>query len=295
MVPYDVEPDEVFKPLQPNDEGSPDNLTFGNKDISGFIFDHDFTTDNSEIFVYFQNLTILDVNPEINQNIFEFIHQQLSEGGFISNSFELSDKEFANLQNSGLSYLDAAGKILDIFDNSFDNQYDSISSYRTPFNIYFQIYPIYLDSNYITYRQYSYTYTGGAHGITASYLKTFNLASGKELTLSDIVKPEGLNQVHEEAAAHMAYSYPIYENITTVNQYVDSLNVWLGNFYGDESAEHDNEVTISNFPLPNPALIDEGLAFIYQMYTMAPGSDGCPLIVIPYKEIKGCLYPQFEK
>ena len=295
VVPYDVDTEEVFKALQPNDEDSPDNLTFGENKISGFIFDHDFTTDNSEIFVYFQNLTILDVDPDINQNIFEFIHDQLCESGFISDSVALKDKEFDTLQKSGLSYSEAAGKILDIYDSGFEAQFDSISSYHTPFNIYFQIYPIYLDAKYITYRQYSYSYTGGAHGITASYLKTFDLETGKELTLDDIVKPEGLIQVHEEAAAHMAYSYPIYENITTVNEYVDSLNIWLGNFYGEDAAEHDNKVTISNFPLPNPALIEDGLAFIYQMYTMAPGSDGCPLIVIPYKEIKGCLYPQFEK
>ena len=294
IVPYEVDPDEVFRALTPNDEDATNYLTFGKNNIPGFIFDHDFTTDNSEIFVYFQNFTVLDINPDINQGLFEFIYQQLTEGGFISEEVKFSDSEFSSLQNSGLTYSDAAGKILDILDEGFEQRYDSLSSYRSPFNIYFQIYPVFLDDNYVTYRQYSYSYTGGAHGITASYLKSYDLKSGKELQLDDIVTPEGLTTLHEEVAAHMAYSYPIYENIETVEEYVDSLNVWVGDFYGDDASGHDNKITLSNFPLPQPAIIKDGLAFIYQMYTMAPGSDGCPLVVIPYSDIKGCLYPQFK-
>lgn len=295
IVPYETDPEKVFKALEPNEDDSPENLTFGKNNTPGFIFDNDFATDNSEIFVYFQNLTVLDINPNINQSIFEFILQQLSEGGFVSDSISISPNEFSGLQESGLTYSEAAGKILDMLDNDFASQFSIISSYQSPFNIYFQIYPVYMDDNLITYRQYSYTYTGGAHGITDSFLKSFDLKTGKELTLEDLVKPEGMATLHEEVAAHMAYSYPIFENIHTVNEYVDSLNVWLDNFSGDESSDKSNKVTISNFPMPNPGVIEEGLAFIYQMYTMAPGSDGCPLVVIPYKDIKGCLYSQFEK
>lgn len=295
IVPYEVDAEQVFKAIEPNDDSSPENLTFGKDKIPGFIFDHDFTSENSEIFLYFQNLTILDVNSDINQNIFEFIHRQLSEGGFISDSLSLEPNAFELLQTSGSTYAEASAQLLDVFNKGFEAQYDSISVYNSPFNIYFQIYPVYLDNNYVTYRQYSYSYTGGAHGITASFLKTFDLQTGKEVTIDDIIKPEGLQELHEEVAAHMAYSYPIYENIETVNEYIDSLNVWLGNFSGDEASGNDAKITISNFPLPNPGVLENGLAFIYQMYSMAPGSDGCPLVVIPYHDIKGCLNPKFAK
>lgn len=294
VVPYEVDPEEVFRPLEAQDEDSPIGPVFGENSIPGFIFDTDFTTENPDIFVFFQNFTVLDINPAITQTLFEFINNQLTESGFIEPSESFSENEFLNLIESGTPFAQSSAKVLDSLKSEFEARYDTLASYGSPFNIYFQVYPVFLDDNYVTYREYCYSYTGGAHGITASFLKTYDLKTGKELTLADIVKPEGMKEVHEEVAARMAYSYPIYENITTVDQYIDSLNVWLGDFNGDDESQQDNHITLENYPLPDPGITKEGLAFIYQMYSMAPGSDGCPLVVVPYKDIKGCVYPQFK-
>ena len=288
IVPCEVDSDELFKALEPNEESDPENPTFGKNNLPGFIFDYDLTTENSSVFIYYQNVTVLDVNPKINQSIFEFIQQQLSEGGFNNDSVSLSPDEYVSLQKSGLSFQEVAAKIIEKQKENFETEFDTIKSFQSPFNIYFQVYPIYLNDKYVTYREYSYSYTGGAHGITVAYIKSFDLSSGEEVTLDQIVKPNELTTIHEEVAAHMAYSYPIYENITTVEQYIDSLNVWLDTD-SEENYSQPDKITIENYPLPNPGITKEGLAFMYQMYSMAPGSDGCPIVVIPYHDIKGCL------
>ena len=295
VVPCDIDTDEVYKPIPPNEESSPNELTFGKKNIPGFIFDTEMTTENSDIYIYFNNLTVLDINPSINQSIFDFIQDQLKEFGFVNDSVSLQKNEFETLIKEGMNFSDAAARILDFQKNCFEAQYDTIASYNSPFNIYFQIYPVYLDEKYVTYRESSYCYTGGAHGMTESNLFTYDLTTGNLMTLEDIVKPESMDEVREEVAAHMAYSYPIYENITTVEQYIDSLNVWLGDSSESDASSHDNRITLKNYPLPTPALTDEGLAFVYQMYVLTPGSDGCPIIVIPYRDIRGCLFDYIGK
>lgn len=285
VVPVDVDPDEVYKPLSPNDDNTPGGSTFGSDSIPGFTLDVDFTTSNPDVYVYFSNLTLLDVNPAITQNIFEFIQQQLAEFGFINQSFSLPHNKFESLVSEGLSYEDAAGTILDMQENAFETQiatYENLSH----FNISFIIYPVFIDTKFITYREYAYCYTGGAHGMTVSTMHTYELSTGKLLTIKDIIKPKGLDKVREEVAAQMAYSYPIYENITSVEQYIDSLNVWLDHF--DPMGVTGN-ITMQNFPLPDPALTSKGLVFIYPMYELTPGADGCPLIMLPYKDIDGCL------
>lgn len=291
VVPYDTEADAVFKRLSPNEEDAPEGLTFGKDSIPGVIFDYEMSTNDSDIYVFFDKFTLLDINPEINQDIVEFIYSHMSENDFLTSAAQLPYNVFSNLVASGVGYQDAMTKVLDMLRIYFEAGLASRSFILPPFHMYFMIYPVYLDDNYITYRLYASCFTGGAHGIPYSYLRTYDLNSGKLLTLKDIVKPEGLKDVREEVAAHMAYSYPIYENITTVNQYIDSLNKWLDHF---DPMDITGKITIQDFPLSDPAITSEGLAFIYSVYELTPGSDGCPLVVIPYRDIKGCLYPQFE-
>ena len=286
VVPYDVDTDEIYKALPPNEDETPEGVTFGPENIPGFIFDYEMTTDRNDIYVFLENFTVLDVNPKINQSLLEFILGELCEYGFVNDSVSLPENETEKLLAEGLSYSEAAARILDIFKENFDAQLENLEELNTPFNAYFQVYPLYIAPEYVTYRQSAYLYTGGAHGMTVSYIKTYDLKSGNVMTAEDIIKPERMKEVREEVAAHMAYSYPIYENISTVSQYIDSLNVWLDNFDPNDVNE---PITADNFPLTDVALIKEGLVCVYQMYELTPGSDGCPLVVIPYKDIRGCL------
>lgn len=289
VVPNDVDSEEIYKALAPNDEETPQGVTFGPDSIAGFIFDYEMTTDNSDIYVFFDNLTVLDVNPAITQDIFEFAHGQLSEYGFISDSTVMAPNEMEQLISKGYNFAEASGELLQSINNEFDNNLKVIQEYKSPFNAHFEIYPLFLDNKIVTYRLSAYCYTGGAHGITISYIRSYDLGTGKKLDFDDFIKVDAREDVREEIAAHMAYSYPIYDNITTLDQYIDSLNIWLDNF------DTDNEtiITARNFPVTDAALIDLGLVVVYQMYQLTPGSDGCPVVVIPFKDIPGCLNPEW--
>lgn len=286
VVPYDTDPDEVYKALAPNEEDAPEGLRFGPDGISGITWDFEIPTQDSDVYIFFQNFTLLDVNPLINDSIFSFIAEQMEESGFAASGFSLPSDAYSSLLKNGESYGGAGQKLLDVLKEAFESKLEEEGMPKYPFHLYFQIYPVFMDKNYVSYRLTAYSFTGGAHGMTYSYLKSYDLRTGKTLTLEDIVTPEGMEDVREEVAAHMAYSYPIYENITTVDQYIDSLNVWLDHF---DPMGLTGDVSLKNFPLPNPALTSEGLAFVYEMYVLTPGSDGCPLVVVPYKDLKGCL------
>lgn len=294
IVPVEVDIDEIYKPLEPNDE-IPNDTTYGAEKIPGTTIEMDLKTENEDVYIFFENLTVLDINASITQNLFDFIGEQLIEYGFVDQSFSLPQNEVLNLVTSGNSFRQAADKIIEIQRQAFDAQLDTISTYDSPFNISFNIYPVYLDNSYITYRLSSYAYTGGAHGITINHLRSYNLINGKMLTLNDIVKPEYLKEIRRDVIAQMAYSYPIYENITTVPQYLDSLNIFLGGFHDEADAPQDSVITEDNYPLPDPGITDNGLVFVYQMYELTPASDGCPVVLIPYDDIKGCLKDNIGK
>lgn len=289
IVPYDVDIDEIYKPLLPNEDDLPNDTTYGIEKVPGTTLEIDLKTSHDEVYVFFENFTVLQINSSITQNLFEFVQEQLCEYGFVNQSFSLPQNTILNYITQGNSYKEAALKVIDKDRSAFEAQLDTIASYNTPFNISIQIYPVYLDSKYVTYRLYSYAYTGGAHGNTVSYLRTFDLLNGKLLTLNDIIKSEDIQEVREDVIAQMAYSYPIYENITTVPQYLDSLNIFLGDFHGEAEPGDSGIITQDNYPLPDPAITEEGLVFVYQMYELTPGSDGCPVVLIPYKDISGCL------
>lgn len=287
VTPCEVDIDEIYKVLSPNEEDNAQGLTFGKDSIPGSIIDFDMQTESQEIYVFFENLTVLDINPKITKDLFEFATEELKEYGFISEDWKLTDEEFNEAFGEPANYYSGTMAILEKIKGAFDTQYSEIKESGEAFNAYFLIYPVYLNDNYVTYRESAYCYTGGAHGMTISYLHTYDLKSGERLTVDDIVTPEGMKSVREEVVAHMAYCYPIYENIKTVNQYIDSLNVWLDNF---DQPDDSKEITVENFPLSDPGLTSEGLVFVYEMYQLTPGSDGCPVVLIPYKDIKGCLY-----
>lgn len=289
IVPFDIDVDEIFKPLEPNEESLPNDSTFGEEKIPGSTLEIEFKTDLEEVYVLFEDFTVLQISPAITRSLFEFVEQQLCEYGFVNQSFTLPKDEMINLQSQGLNYKEAAVKIINTLKEGFDAQLDNIASFDSPFNISFRIYPIYLDNRFVTYRLNAYAYTGGAHGISINYVKTYDLISGKFMSIDDIVKSDSMKEIRQYVVEQMAYSYPIYEDIKTVDQYLDSLNLFLGDFHGEGDPGESGLITMENYPLPNPGITSQGLVFIYQMYELTPASDGCPVVLLPYKDIRGCL------
>lgn len=288
VVPYEFDAEEALKPLSPNEDEDPQNITFGREHIPGITFDYEITTEKNDVYVYFQNITLLEVNPLVGDSIFNFVNQQLVDFGFLNDTISVSKNEYSNLLSQAVSFKEASEKILDNIKVDFQAQLDTIYSYECPFNIYFQVYPVYLDNKFVTFKQSAYAYTGGAHGINVIQLETYDIKTGQKIGFSDIVKPEYQSLVREEVASRMAYAYPIYENITTVSQYIDSLNVFLDNNDSEED-ENSDKITAENFPISDVAVIEGGLLFVYQMYELTPGSDGCPMVFIPFSDLKGYL------
>ena len=290
VVPFDMDTDEIFKPIEGEETTELGIFTFGKSNIPGFVIDDDLETDNPDIFINFTNVTILDVNAKINQNIFEFITDILSEYGFINENISLPDNEITEAVTKGATLTDIASHMVNFYKTNFDAQMDTIASYKVPFNAYFSVYPFFLDKDVVTYKLAAYCYTGGAHGINITDVRSYDLESGSALTFENIVKAESVAAVREEVAARMAYAYPIYEDIKTVPQYIDSLNVWLNS---DSSEDATKQITAQNFPIEDVAISKEGLLFVYQMYDLTPGSDGCPVVLVPYKDIKGCVNEKY--
>ena len=288
VVPNDYDSENVYKALEPNEEEYPGMLTFGADSVPGFSIRYEIPTDSSEVYIHIEEFTAIDTNPAITVSLLSFLTQELSEYGFTSQNDSTLTVDFNAFINSGLSQEEATVKIMDKIKEDFYRQVAEIYSYEAAFNIVFNIYPVYINHRFITFREAAYCYTGGAHGNTTSRLLTFDMESGLALTLDDIFKADQLQNVREDVAAHMAYSYPIYDDIRTVGQYIDSLNMWLGNSATVED-ESNAMITASTFPLPTPGLNETGAVFIYPMYELTPGSDGCPVVVLPYSEIKDYL------
>jgi hypothetical protein len=108
-------------------------------------------------------------------------------------------------------------------------------------------------------------YTGGAHGGYGNYFINIDPATGKVLTLDDILKPgykEPLNQIGE----------------TMFNE------EYLSN---DSIPENTFEFPDGKFKLnDNYGVLKDGIHFFYNIYEIAPYSAGTQEIIIPYNRIK---------
>jgi len=133
-----------------------------------------------------------------------------------------------------------------------------------------------LDGNYITYRVYSYCYTGGAHGYMEEYYLTFDVHTGHILGTADIIKAEKVESVinNLEKKTQRAHHSSAYladlpqirsDSMVVTKEYID------GKFY------------------PRPALTEHGMVFSYQPYEIGSFSEGIIHFVIPYSEISNIL------
>ena len=293
IIPNEFDTADVYEPLSPNEDENPEEPTFGQEHIPGLMMSERIPGNNDDIYIDL-NLTFLVSNPEIIYNIFNFITSELQETGFI-NEKDFSSFPSLDLSEDSLPHLEKyVSDCLDSIRILFTKQLPEIESYKVPFNITIDAYPVFLNDDYVTYRKYAYYYTGGAHGNSESLLTTFNLTNGKPIGLKNIVKSDRLDDIREMVASHMAYSYPIYDNIKTVDEYIDSLNVWLGTGTSENENAGDR-ITLKNYPLKDPAITQLGLVFIYEKYELAPGVDGSPVVVLPYLEIRDCLKAPFNE
>lgn len=121
------------------------------------------------------------------------------------------------------------------------------------------------NERFISFTQQNYDYTGGAHGMPYWIPHTFDLETGDELGLSDIV----------------ANSEEELKEIVTA-KFTEMYNVEPGMYWND-AIESVREYTTMTSPF---YLSNKGLVFYYGPYELASYAAGFQEIVVPYEELE---------
>lgn len=125
----------------------------------------------------------------------------------------------------------------------------------------------YLDENYACIEMDGYEYTGGAHGMPFRDYFVFDRKTGARLSLSDIV-----DNSQEELQSMVGHAF---------RRLAEKTNFA---FESPEDLEHtvsDSVSYESDF-----YLTEDGIAFYYTPYSIAPYAEGFPEVVIPYEKLK---------
>lgn len=286
---------DVYKPLIPEDSL---DISLSYRGVPIAQTKDSFATENSDIYIN-MNLVILEQNPKITNNLLSFAIFNLSDWGFTHTPDSLIYDKY-DLGYLGMSTQEMIHVFSEVVSKEFYEELPTILSYECGFNINVEIYPVFLNEDYVTYCKYAYYYTGGAHGNYSKFLQTYNVKTGETIEVEDIIKSDKMADFRKVIVDHMASSYPIYRGINTVEEYLDSLNKWKGNtnvgvVHGAVSPDEIERINVENYPLNNPGITDAGLVISYEKYFLTPGVNGCPTIVISYDEIRNCLKPPFNQ
>lgn len=286
---------DVYKPLIPIDSL---DFSLSYQGIPIAQTKDRFATENSDIYIN-MDIVILEQNPKITSNLLSFAIFNLSNLGFTHTPDSLIYDKY-DLGYLGLPTQEMINVFSEVASKEFYEELPTILSYECGFNMDIEIYPVFLNDDYVTYCKYAYYYTGGAHGNYSKFLQTYNLKTGDSVDLEDIIKPDKLGEFRNVVVKHMASSYPHSSNSQPVNEYLDSLNGWkgatnLGVVFGSVSPDDLEKITIDNYPLNDPGITEVGLVISYEKYFLTSGVYGCPTIVIPFDEIKNCLKPRFNQ
>ena len=122
-----------------------------------------------------------------------------------------------------------------------------------------------MDGRYLSFVQQNYEYSGGAHGMPFWNGYTFDLETGEQLQLSDIVENDDL-QIKE-----------------IVTGYFEQMYEKEPDAYWDDAVDVVREYASLQSPF---YLSEEGIVFYYGPYELAPYAGGFIEIVIPYNEVK---------
>lgn len=287
---------DVFKPLIPEDSLDI-SLTYMGIPIAQAT--DSFATKNSDIYINL-HIVILDQHPKITSNLLSFAMYNLSDMGFTNSPDSILSEKFDAAWFNDKTPQEALNLFSNVVSKEFYEELPTILTYECGFNMDIEIYPVFLNDEYVTYCKYAYYYTGGAHGNYSRVLQTYNLKTGDSVDLEDIIKSDKMTDFRRVVVDHMAASYPIFRDIKTVNEYLDSLNSWkgytkVGVALGSVPPNQIEKITVENYPINVPAITEVGLVICYEKYFLTPGINGCPTIVISYDEIRDCLKPPFNQ
>lgn len=151
---------DVYAPLQANDMWAQSLHTYGDDSIKGHEISYRVATDSSQVYMDF-DITILEFHPRITENLFSFVHEELLDWGFINEVDSIIPMDVMELTDNGLSQYQIAKEILDFECMAFNKNLESSLAYEEGFNVEFEICPVFLNNEYVTYKKYLSSCTGG--------------------------------------------------------------------------------------------------------------------------------------
>lgn len=132
----------------------------------------------------------------------------------------------------------------------------------------------------------SYTYTGGAHPNTLMYAQTFDLQTGKQLTLSDLVRDDVRAtwiQREQRALLLSEYGDALFDR--------EEAEKLAGGSLKGEAASSTSAYQTANAWY----LVGNTLVRYYQSYEIAPYSAGVPTVELPFSTWRDLAVPAVER
>jgi hypothetical protein len=170
-----------------------------------------------------------------------------------------------SMESDFAGYLEEGG---DIFDSEIV-QMPSVFNRESENNVTIA----YISPGIITFSQFSYIYSGGAHGNYGTSYRVVDLQRKEPVTLNDVITPEGQKQLPHLLEKHFRLDHSLAPQ--------DSLQ---------EAGLFENKIE----PNENFYLTSKGIGFNYTPYEIGPYVMGEIMIFIPFTELKGYLYEPVE-
>ncbi|MCR4764726.1 MAG: DUF3298 and DUF4163 domain-containing protein [Bacteroidaceae bacterium] len=190
--------------------------------------------------------------------------------------------------NEGFAMLDPASCVRKYADDYFSSyhtelepmyQNESAEMGGTPNEMWFSYEHVsetkveYYDKHLLTYRFYMEEYTGGAHPVSFTYFQNFDLRSLKQIELNDLLVGE--------------YDEELTELL--VNQLMKDV----GASNTDELQEFGYGTTGEIIPTENFKLMPGGIAFLYNVYEIAPYVLGPVEIDLSFEQLEPLLNVEY--
>lgn len=129
------------------------------------------------------------------------------------------------------------------------------------------------NSNFISYQITTYSYTGGAHGMTEAHYVNYDLNTATVISLQNAFLPNTESYVLQA----------IKDNLMTQYDVTSMEGLQQRGFFTDQI-----------FLTPNFYLEGSEMVFHYNPYDIAPYAEGSVEVRVPYYQIKDCLAPMVK-
>lgn len=123
-----------------------------------------------------------------------------------------------------------------------------------------------------SFKQFSYAYSGGAHGMYSTRYALFDLNTHKQLLLPDILQRFADAKLLQALRELYSEHYPDY----------------VENWLSDDLTEQAQTFLTDNF-----VFNEQGLTFSYAPYVLGPYSEGEVRLTLHYAQLKDLLKPEY--